>query len=181
MESFGAGYVSGPSSLDPTLRIAMPADGVAPVTVDSFQRRTDVDVQVTRFATDEQLTLRLAAEGSAGRIDAALVEDGTLYELVQLDQLEPLDGKLVPGRGDLPAPFGDPPADNNLDHSVPLDYSYPGIAVLRSVRLPETTWEGFFDLAIPHPRRVLVPDDPRHGDRRGPARRRPRLELGGRR
>jgi spermidine/putrescine transport system substrate-binding protein len=160
VESFGAGYVSGPSSLDPVLRIAMPADGVAPVTIDSFQRRTDVDVLVTRFATDEELTLRMAADGTDGRIDAALVEDGTLYELVQLDELEPLDGKLVPGRGDLPDPFGDPAADNNLAHSVPLDYSYPGMALLRSINLPEATWEGFFDLALSHPRRVLVPDDP---------------------
>ena len=39
----------------------MPADGAAPITIDSFQRRTGVHVTAETFGTDDDLLLSLAA------------------------------------------------------------------------------------------------------------------------
>jgi len=69
VETFGPGLVSGPSAVDSALRLGMPAGAAAPITIESFQRRTGVDVTVETFGTDDDLLLSLAA-GAQGRLDA---------------------------------------------------------------------------------------------------------------
>jgi spermidine/putrescine-binding protein len=159
VETFGPGLVSGPSAMDSTLRIGMPADGAAPTTIESFQRRTGVPVTIERFGTDDDLLLSLAA-GAQGRLDAILVDADTLGYLVSESKVEPLDDALVADRSDLNEPFSDPPADPNLDHSVPLDFGYPGVAIRRSLSLSDLSWKAFFALPKTYPLQVTIPDEP---------------------
>jgi spermidine/putrescine transport system substrate-binding protein len=159
VETFGPGLVSGPSALDSTLTLGMPADGAARITIESFKRRTGVDVTVETFGTDDDLLLSLAA-GAQGRLDAILVGADTLGYLVSESKVEPVDGALVADRSTLEAPFSDPPADPNLEHSVPLDFVYPGVAIRRSLSLSDLSWAAFFALPKTYPLQVTIPDEP---------------------
>jgi len=90
VETFGPGLVSGPSALDSTLTLGMPADGAARITIESFKRRTGVDVTVETFGTDDDLLLSLLADrldfllrncrDTVGHI-TDLLDDGTMDRL----------------------------------------------------------------------------------------------------
>jgi len=74
--------------------------------------------------------------------------------------VEPVDGALVADRSTLEAPFSDPPADPNLEHSVPLDFAYPGVAIRRSLSLSDLSWRALFALPKTYPLQVTIPDEP---------------------
>ena len=67
---------------------------------------------------------------------------------------------MSPTARPLDAPFSDPPADPNLDHSVPLDFAYPGVAIRRSLSLSDLSWRAFFALPKTYPLQVTIPDEP---------------------
>src|SRR4029077_20091339 len=95
--------------------------------------------------------------GVIGQIDAILVGAPTLAALVNRKQVEPLDGKLVPNRNTLTAPFDNPPADPHTSHGVPFDYTFVGVAIAGGVPVhPKDSWRGFFKLARSFPGRIGV-------------------------
>ena len=72
-----------------------------------------------------------------------------------------MDGALVADRSTLDAPFADPPADPNLDHSVPLDFAYPGVAIRRSPLAVRPVLARVLCAARDAiPRVVTIPDEP---------------------
>ena len=114
---------------------------------------------VETFRSDDELLLSLAA-GAQGRLDAILVGADALGYLVSESKVEPVDGALVSERSTLEPPFADPPADPDLEHSVPLDFAYPGVAIRRSLSLSDLSWRAFFALPKTYPLQVTIPDEP---------------------
>ena len=46
------------------------------------------------------------------------------------------------------------------EHSVPLDFAYPGVAIRRSLSLSDLSWRAFFALPKTYPLQVTIPDEP---------------------
>jgi spermidine/putrescine-binding protein len=151
--------VAGEQVLDHSLRLAVPRASVAPVSVRSFERRTDVVVHVEEVPDDDALLAGLRA-GATGRTDAILVGPSVLAALIRGELVEPVASDMVTGVDGIEVPFRDPPCDPGLEHSVPKDYTPVGIATLSGAPLADQTWEAFFALAGQEPGRVEVPDDP---------------------
>ena len=145
--------------LDAELRLAVPGNSLAPISVHAFERRANVAVTTERVSRDIDLLRGLRA-GATGSVDAVLVGSVVLAELVRREMVEPLEASLVRGRDALLPPFSDPAADPALRHSVPQDYTPVGIAALVGAPLEEPTWAGFFRLAGEFQGQVDVPDDP---------------------
>jgi spermidine/putrescine-binding protein len=158
VETFAPSLVTGRQQLDPDLTLLVTPDGLTKTTLATFERQTGVHVTVNQVRSDEALLLNLAA--GPGKFDAVLVGADTLGVMVDQQQVEPLAGQIVTDRGDIQAPFDDPPVDSGLAHSVPQDYTYDGVVIDSGVRLDTDTWEAFFTLPPIYPERVLVPNDP---------------------
>jgi spermidine/putrescine-binding protein len=160
VETLAPGVIGSPDlTLDPELRLSAPPGVVSPLVVTSFKRSTGVHVEQLVGPPEVDLLLEMQA-GVIGQMDAILVGSPTLAALVDSKQVEPLDGKLVPNRGDLKRPFDNPPADPHNGHGVPFDYTFAGVVITGGVPLtPKDSWQGFFALANNFRHRVGVLDN----------------------
>ena len=160
VETLAPGVVGSPDlKLDPELRFSAPPGLVSPVVVTSFERSTGVHVEQLVAPPEVDLLLEMRA-GVIGQMDAIMVGAPTLAALVNSKQVEPLDGKLVPNRSALTAPFDNPPSDPHNSHGVPFDYTFVGVAITGGVPVaPKDSWRGFFKLARNFPGRVGVLDN----------------------
>ena len=160
VETLAPGVVGSPDlKLDPELRFSAPPGLVSPLVVTSFERSTGVHVEQSVGPPELDLLLEMQAE-VIGRTDAMLVSAPVLADLVESKQLEPLDGRLVPNRSSLTAPFNNPPADPRNGHGVPFDYTFVGVAITGGVPVtPADSWQGFFALAKTFPGRIGVVDN----------------------
>jgi spermidine/putrescine transport system substrate-binding protein len=150
----------GTPSLDRNLRLSLPRRAVAGSTLRAFTAETGVHITTVSQPPPSRLLLDLAA-GQQGRLDIALVEEGTLRYLLANDLVEPIDKSLVPERKLISGPFDDPPYDPGGAHSVAKDYSVVGFATTESSLVdPPGSWKRLFQYARANPHRVEVPDDP---------------------
>jgi spermidine/putrescine transport system substrate-binding protein len=160
VETLAPGVVGSPDlKLDPELRFGAPPGLINPEVVTSFERTTGVHAEELVPPPEVDIVLEMQAS-VIGQMDAILVGAPTLAELVRTKQVEPLDGKLVPNRSALTAPFDNPPADPHNGHGVPFDYTFVGVAITGGVPVhPKDSWRGFFKLATSFPGRVGVIDN----------------------
>lgn len=149
----------GTPSLDRNLRLSLPRRAVAESTLHRFAAETGVRVTTVHQPPPSRLLLDLAA-GQQGKLDVALVEEGSLRYLLANGLVEPIDKTLVPELKLISAPFNNPPYDPGGAHSIAKDYSVIGFATTKSALVdPPGSWKRLFQYARAHPHRVEVPDD----------------------
>jgi spermidine/putrescine transport system substrate-binding protein len=149
----------GTPSLDRNLRLSLPRRAVAPSTLHGFAAATGVRVTTVHQPPSSRFLLDLAA-GQQGRLDVALVEEGTLRYLLANGLVEPIDKSLVPERKLISAPFNNPPYDPGGAHSVGKDYAVIGFATSEASLVdPPGSWRRLFEYARKHRHRVQVADD----------------------
>jgi len=158
VENIGGPGVRGKQVLEGELSLAVPSSALPRRIVSDFRDATGVHVQVQRVGTDEDLLLGIGA-GATGSLDAVLVGDQVLTQLIDRELVEPLDRSLIPGRDGIAPPYDDPPGDGGLRHGIPQDLTPVGFAALTTAPIRQDSWRGFFRLAEEYPGRVDVPDD----------------------
>ncbi len=106
---------------------------VGSTTLRDFERRTGTHVELSTFATDDELLAKLSA-GSTD-YDVIVPSHLGLQRLREAALLLPLDHRLLPARRNLMPFWRDPSYDRGNRHSVPYTWQVLGLGYRRS-RLP---------------------------------------------
>lgn len=106
---------------------------VGPSTLADFERRTGTHVELSTFATDDELLAKLAA-GSTD-YDVIVPSHLGLEQLREARLLRPLDHRLLPARANLMPFWRNPAYDPGNRYSVPYTWQVLGLGYRRS-RLP---------------------------------------------
>ena len=108
---------------------------VGTATLAGFERRTGTHVELSTFATDDELLAKLSA-GSTD-YDVIVPSHLGLQRLREANLLRPLDHRLLPARQNLMPFWRDPAYDRGNRHSVPYTWQVLGLGYRRS-RMPPT-------------------------------------------
>lgn len=117
----------GPAAAEGRLRILNWADYTAPQVIESFQRETGTEVEVTTFATNEEAFERLRAE--PGRFDLVVPDDHMIKRLAEAGMLEPIDAAAIPGFANLSSIWLQAPHDPSNAFSLPYLWGTTSFAV----------------------------------------------------
>jgi spermidine/putrescine transport system substrate-binding protein len=158
VENIGAAGARAKQTLDGELSLAVPQHALPRRIVSDFHDESGVRVRIQRVGTDEELLLGIGA-GAAGFLDAVLVGDRVLKQLIDLNLVESLDRSLITGQDGISSPYNDPPIDGGMQHAIPQDLTPVGFAVLDAAPIRQDSWRGLFRLAVDYPGRVDVPND----------------------
>jgi spermidine/putrescine transport system permease protein len=131
---------------------------IPPETIERFERRYGVRVNVDLYDSNEAMLAKLQA-GNAG-YDIICPSDYSVQVLIAQGLLQPLDRSALPHLGNIDASFLDRPFDRGNRHSVPYFWGTTGIAYDRRKLVdPVTSWSSLWD---PRYRgRILMLDDAR--------------------
>ncbi len=119
---------------------------VGKTTLRDFRRATGVRVEMSLFATDDELFAKLKS-GNPG-FDVIVPSNEFVQRMVAADMLEPLDHAKLPNLKNLFPQFANPPFDPGRKWSVPYTWDVLGIGYRKSKMegVPDS-WKWLFDSA----------------------------------
>ncbi len=115
-----------PDGLDSTLRLLIWRDYLDPELLDYFSDHYGVKFEITYFETNREL--RQIVEADPDGYDIYMPSSYVVQDFVQRGIVAPLDKTNIPNMGNIAAGFYQAPYDPDLAHSVPLFFSYLGVA-----------------------------------------------------
>ena len=158
VENIGGPGVRGKQVLEGELSLAVPSSALPRRIVSDFPTPPACTCKCSGWAPT-RICCSASAPARPDRLDAVLVGDQVLTQLIDRELVEPLDRSLIPGRDGIAPPYDDPPGDGGLRHGIPQDLTPVGFAALTTAPIRQDSWRGFFRLAEEYPGRVDVPDD----------------------
>ena len=144
-----AGGLSGCGRGGPTVNFYNWDTYIGPTTLDDFREATGVRVNMSLFATNDELFARLRA-GNPG-FDVIVPSNEFVTRMSQAQMIQELDRAQIPNFANLAPEFQDAPFDPGRRYSVPYTWLTLGIGYRRS-RMPSPTfvpdsWRYLFDSA----------------------------------
>lgn len=119
---------------------------IGPTTLDDFQEATGVPVQMSLFATNDELFARLRA-GNPG-FDVIVPSNEFVTRMSQAQMIQPLDRTLIPNFSNLLPEFQDAAFDPGRQYSIPYTWLVLGIGY-RKAAMPAgfvpNSWRYLFD------------------------------------
>ncbi len=119
---------------------------IGPTTLEDFQTATSVPVEMSLFATNDELFARLRA-GNPG-FDVIVPSNEFVTRMSQAGMLMPLDHSLIPNKANLLPEFQDAAFDPGRQYSMPYTWLVLGIgyrkAAMRNGQVPNS-WRYIFD------------------------------------
>jgi spermidine/putrescine transport system substrate-binding protein len=115
-------------------------------TLSGFKAATGVDVQMSLFATNDELYARTA--GGTEMYDVIVPSCDFVTRMVEQGLLTKLDHSRLPNLKNISVPFLDPPYDPGCAHSVPFSWLVLGLGYRRSAmkrKKAPKSWEDVFD------------------------------------
>lgn len=115
-------------------------------TLSGFKAATGIDVQMSLFATNDELYARTA--GGAEAYDVIVPSCDFVTRMAEQGLLTPLDHSRLPNLKNIAEDFRDPPYDPGCAHSVPFAWLVLGLGYRRSAmkrKKPPKSWEDVFD------------------------------------
>ncbi len=103
---------------------------IGETTLADFQRETGVPVQMSLFATNDELFARLRA-GNPG-FDVIVPSNEFVTRMTQAEMLHPLDRAQIPNFANIAPEFQDAPFDPGRQYSMPYTWLTLGIAYRKS-------------------------------------------------
>ncbi len=150
--------------IDGDLRVHLPGDVLPPDVTPAFASRFGVEVEVSQFASVDELIAQVEARVSD--FDLIIADQDTIRIMVEGELLVPLSPEALPGRSNLMTMFTDPPYDPGSAHTTPYIWGTVGLGVNTNVvgRDVPATWGLVFDpeLADRFAGRISVLDDSRY-------------------
>jgi spermidine/putrescine transport system substrate-binding protein len=117
---------------------------IGKTTLGDFRAATGVAVNMSLFATNDELFAKLRA-GNPG-YDVIVPSNEFVAQMVQAGMLEPLDHAKLPNLRNISPQFLDPPFDPRRQHSVPYTWLVGGIGYRKSkVDGVPDSWKWLFD------------------------------------
>ena len=119
---------------------------IGPTTLEDFEAATTVPVEMSLFATNDELFARLRA-GNPG-FDVIVPSNEFVTRMSQAGMLLPLDHALIPNKANLLPEFQDAAFDPGRQYSMPYTWLVLGIgyrkAAMRNGQVPNS-WRYIFD------------------------------------
>ena len=118
---------------------------IGETTLPSFQKETGIDVNMSLFATNDELFAKLRA-GNPG-YDVIVPGSEFVERMIQADMLEPLDHDKIPNIKNVSPDFiKDAPYDPGRKYSMPYTWLVIGIGYRKSkVKETPDSWKWLFD------------------------------------
>jgi spermidine/putrescine transport system substrate-binding protein len=118
---------------------------IGETTLPDFQKETGIDVNMSLFATNDELFAKLRA-GNPG-FDVIVPGSEFVERMIQADMLEPLDHAKIPNiKNVAPAFINDAPYDPGRKYSMPYTWLVIGIGYRKSkVKEIPDSWKWLFD------------------------------------
>jgi spermidine/putrescine transport system substrate-binding protein len=131
---------SGASAEKKTLNLFIWANYVSSESIKEFEKESNLKVNVTHYASNEELLAKLQA-GASG-YDVVVPSDYMVTVMVQLGLLEPLQAGLIPNKSKIDPRFLAREYDAKNEYSLPYGWASTGIAFNKKY-LPEglTSWK----------------------------------------
>ncbi|HTM82679.1 spermidine/putrescine ABC transporter substrate-binding protein [Asticcacaulis sp.] len=115
-------------------------------TLEGFKAATGVEVEMSLFASNDELFAQIAGKGQA--YDVIVPSCDVVTRMVERDLLTKLDHARLPNLANMAAPFLDPPYDPKCAYSVPYTWVVQGLGYRRSkmkdYKAPNS-WKWVFD------------------------------------
>ncbi|PZO47574.1 MAG: spermidine/putrescine ABC transporter substrate-binding protein [Alphaproteobacteria bacterium] len=119
---------------------------IGPTTLDDFQAATGTTVNMSLFATNDELFARLRA-GNPG-FDVIVPSNEFVTRMSQAEMIQPLDHTLIPNMSNLLPEFQDAAFDPGRRYSMPYTWLVLGIGYRKSAMpagLVPNSWRYLFD------------------------------------
>jgi spermidine/putrescine transport system substrate-binding protein len=117
---------------------------IGETTLADFKGASGVDVNMTMFASNDELFAKLRA-GNAG-YDVIVPSNDFVERMAAADMLVPLDHSLIPNFKNIAPEYQDVPYDPKRKHSMPYTWLTLGIGYRKSkVNSPPDSWKVLFD------------------------------------
>lgn len=117
---------------------------IGETTLDDFTSASGINVNLSLFASNDELVAKLRAGGSG--FDLIVPANDTVERLIATKMVAPLDHSLIPNIKNISSDFADPPYDPGLRHSMPYTWLALGIGYRKSrVKIPPTSWKALLD------------------------------------
>jgi spermidine/putrescine transport system substrate-binding protein len=131
---------------------------IGETTLPDFQKETGIDVNMSLFATNDELFAKLRA-GNPG-FDVIVPGSEFVERMIQADMLEPLDHAKIPNiKNVAPAFINDAPYDPGRKYSMPYTWLVIGIGYRKSkVKEIPDSWKWLFDSDV-YKGRIAVMSD----------------------
>jgi spermidine/putrescine transport system substrate-binding protein len=131
---------------------------IGEATLPDFQKETGIDVNMSLFATNDELFAKLRA-GNPG-FDVIVPGSEFVERMIQADMLEPLDHAKIPNiKNVAPAFIEDAPYDPGRKYSMPYTWLVIGIGYRKSkVKEVPDSWKWLFDSDV-YKGRIAVMSD----------------------
>jgi spermidine/putrescine transport system substrate-binding protein len=131
---------------------------IGETTLPDFQKETGIDVNMSLFATNDELFAKLRA-GNPG-FDVIVPGSEFVERMIQADMLEPLDHAKIPNiKNVAPAFIEDAPYDPGRKYSMPYTWLVIGIGYRKSkVKEVPDSWKWLFDSDVYKDRIAVMSD-----------------------
>lgn len=117
---------------------------IGETTLDDFARDSGIKVNLSLFASNDELVAKLNAGGSG--FDLVVPANDTVERLIATKLVSPLDHSLIPNIKNIGPEFANPPYDPGLKHSMPYTWLALGIGYRKSrVKTPPQSWKAVLD------------------------------------
>ena len=117
---------------------------IGETTLADFKGASDIDVNMSLFATNDELFAKLRA-GNPG-FDVIVPSNDFVERMAQSNMLMPLDKALIPNTKNIDPTFADVPYDPGRKYSMPYTWLVLGIGYRKSkVKTPPDSWKVLFD------------------------------------
>jgi spermidine/putrescine transport system substrate-binding protein len=113
------------------VNLAIWSNYVSQITIDAFEKKTGIKVQMSNYSSNEELLAKLQA-GAAG-YDVVVPSDYMVSAMTHLGLLQKLDYKKIPNSGEIASQFLKKNFDPANEFSLPYDWGTTGIAINRSL------------------------------------------------
>lgn len=126
-----------------TVNLAIWPNFISTKTIERFQTETGIQVQLTHYATNEEVLAKIQA-GATG-YDVIVPSDYMVVAMSKLGLLEDLDQTKIPNMQNIDPTQLKRSFDPENRHSLPYAWSYSGIAVNRQIyNEPVVSWSDLF-------------------------------------
>lgn len=117
---------------------------IGETTLGDFARDSGIKVNLSLFASNDELVAKLRAGGSG--FDLVVPANDTVERLIATKMVAPLDHSLIPNMKNIGPDFADPPYDPGLKYSMPYTWLALGIGYRKSrVKTPPQSWKSVLD------------------------------------
>jgi spermidine/putrescine transport system substrate-binding protein len=142
----GMSFTGGASAQSQRLRFYNWDTYIGATTLADFKAATGVEVEMSLFASNDELFSRIAGNGAA--YDVIVPSSDYVTRMVERGLLTTLDHSRLPNLANMSAPFRDPSYDPGCAHSVPYTWLVLGLGFRKSSMkgyVPPNSWKWVFD------------------------------------